>query len=440
MIKKLFTFTLSIALLLVNLGCNGGKQVVINDINGNEICRLSGLNDLDSSNESYQSAVYVINEAAGILASLNNINEAKAKKLLFKKGYTINSTIDTDAVYSMCTTASSYSLNAQSYAYIELSGEIRGLYSTGDGNSVTTEHSPHSSFKPLSVYMQGIEKGIFNYSTTYTDSPYSRESVNGIEQDWPSNATKSYTYEKMTIQTAIKQSVNTIAVKALNDVGVINSIVFLKDAFALKLEFELQNAAAYGEDSVLGNIALGSLQTGVSVVQMAGFYTIFPNLGEYTQPYSVGSIELDGESVYAASPISKKIVSEETASLMNYLLQGVFESGGTASSSSKLRGLAGGKTGTGDLYSDCWFVGYTPDYAIGIWHDDSADENICPEIFASLYEQYKDTATNRFTYSKNIEKKLYCEESGLLLGDSCTRARVGYYMSGNLPDVCDGIH
>jgi membrane carboxypeptidase/penicillin-binding protein len=67
-------------------------------------------------------------------------------------------------------------------------------------------------------------------------------------------------------------------------------------------------------------------------------------------------------------PDPVRAVSPESAFLVTYLLRGVMQQGtGAASARWGLSGVTAGKTGTTDDLRDAWFVGYTPDLAVGVW-------------------------------------------------------------------------
>lgn len=108
----------------------------------------------------------------------------------------------------------------------------------------------------------------------------------------------------------------------------------------------------------------------LSLYELVGAYTIFPNKGVYTQPILVSKIEdKNGNLLTAVQPQKAEVISEHTAYTMLQMLRGVVRSG-TASSLVSTYSLAneiGGKTGTTQNQSDGWFVGVTPDLVGGVW-------------------------------------------------------------------------
>ncbi|MAV90948.1 MAG: penicillin-binding protein 1A [Bdellovibrionaceae bacterium] len=63
-----------------------------------------------------------------------------------------------------------------------------------------------------------------------------------------------------------------------------------------------------------------------------------------------------------------QLMKPETAYVTTSMLQAVIEEqGGTAPAARALGRPAAGKTGSTNGYFDAWFIGYTPDYATGVW-------------------------------------------------------------------------
>ena len=77
-------------------------------------------------------------------------------------------------------------------------------------------------------------------------------------------------------------------------------------------------------DINLAPMALGEMTDGVTPLAMAGAYQIFGNGGIYTEPYSYTRVETaDGTVILEHTPISNRVISSESATVLNHLLQGV---------------------------------------------------------------------------------------------------------------------
>jgi penicillin-binding protein 1A len=102
---------------------------------------------------------------------------------------------------------------------------------------------------------------------------------------------------------------------------------------------------------------------------MLSGYTMFPSGGLNTQPYFIAQIEDKNGNVLARfNSTPKEVLNQVTAYTMVRMLQGPVDFG-TAKGLRERLGLAemGGKTGTTNDNSDCWFIGFTPQLLAGGW-------------------------------------------------------------------------
>ena len=420
------------------------KRLSVFSADGMMVAKLAADYDLKGKNNVY--CDIAVNEAAEILAELLDCNTEKAKKLLWKKEYTIYTYFDMAMQSSLSAAFKDYSelFNCAS-SVTDLNGNLIAAYSNcndkAEQNYALNSASPYSSIKPLSVYSQAIEKGTVNWSTVFEDSPYKQvTNSQGVERGWPTNSSGKYSNVDVTLYEALQKSLNTVSVKCLKTVGVNNSIGFLQNEFGIPLSTEQYNATLYGEDEVLGNIALGYLTEGVTTVDMAGYYQIFATGGRYETPKAVQKLcDKDGKAVYQREHSPKEVLSTQTADIMNYMLQGVTKSGGTASGAFSREVQTAGKTGTGDNNTDCWFVGITPGYSCAVWHGYNY-KNVADEIFSEIFTaHYTDNPEleKEFNISTPLKSMVYCEESGMLLSATCTSIQLGYYAYETKLDVCN---
>ncbi len=388
-----------------------------------------------------------IRETVAILADKFDITEEEAEKKLISNGYTVNTVFDCD-VYKSLISGETDMVDNIAVAVTDLNGAVLATYArcdkyNEDRNLANAKFHPCSAFKPLSVYAPSLERGDISWSTMTLDTPVKKvQSETGGMRDWPSNATGKYTEKNLSIEQAIKESVNTVAVKTLMDYGVDNAITYLSEKYGIDTEYESQISQAYGEDEVLSNIGLGFLKAGVNVVDMAGYYQVFASKGIYTKPYTVKSIiDANGETVYESAPEGKQILSEDTAYVMNKLLQSVVEKGGTGSAAASNGIALCGKTGTGDNeaenWTDNWFVGVTPTYTCAIWHSSYSISNVAAAMFAEVTKGIAIDGARDFEPCVNVIKVAYCSESGKRLGDKCRSMEVGYFKTSDVPEKCD---
>ena len=88
--------------------------------------------------------------------------------------------------------------------------------------------------------------------------------------------------------TGITNSVNTMAVKILDRLGIENSFNFLTEKMHITTLYrnKVINGSVYNDLS-LPALALGGMTEGVSVRELAGGFTTFTNEGVYCQPRTV---------------------------------------------------------------------------------------------------------------------------------------------------------
>ncbi|MDD7288187.1 MAG: transglycosylase domain-containing protein, partial [Clostridiales bacterium] len=156
--------------------------------------------------------------------------------------------------------------------------------SRGWNRATDTKRPPGSSIKPLSVYAPALELGVITPSSTYEDSPY--QVIDG--KNWPVNATGQY-QGTVSIAKAVRESINTVAVKVLADVTPQTSYEFMRDRFHIKLVEKRTIKDKEYTDIDLAPLALGGLTDGVSTYDMAAAYSVFPRQGVYKEPrtYSI---------------------------------------------------------------------------------------------------------------------------------------------------------
>lgn len=420
-------------------------SVSVYDSQGNLLCEAQTATDVYES-EYWSYLEIVLQEAAQVYAEQEDCTLQEAAEKIFTTNYRIDTTFDPEVFASAQKLEAGWSGKCDTaVAITDLQGNLLAVCSA-DQTGTKTNHAaerraPYSSFKALSVYTPAVEKGVASWSTVYKDSPYKQIKNNDGEMlDWPANASGTYSRQNTTVYDALRTSLNTVAVKCLEDVGVAESVTFLQTQLGIPLKQEQQVIDKYGVEEVIGNVALGYLETGITPVEMAGYYQMFANGGFYTAPQAVSKITAqDGTQVYVRKPEQKQVISAATADIMNKLLQGVVDQGGTGSKARCRDVEVAGKTGTGDEYADNWFVGVTPGYSVAVWHGQS-DSNHAAEMFSSvvsdLYAKQPD-ANRKFITHQNLKQVIYCTVSGKAISKNCTTIDMGYFANKNTPQICD---
>jgi penicillin-binding protein 1A len=228
---------------------------------------------------------------------------------------------------------------------------------------------PGSSIKPIAVYSPAFEQG-------YTEA--------FVQQDAPAVFGPKTFYNDddtyrgpITMRTALEYSINTYAVKLLNQIGVDNGYNFAVNMGVTSLDPV--------NDKNL-SLALGGITNGISPLEMAGAYAAIANQGVYIKPYCVRKIlDANGNLLYEAKPQQRVVMSDQTASLMTDLLQSVVRVG--TGTNARLDRPVAGKTGTTTSKVDAWFIGYTPEFTAAVWtgFDKVESMETLPNVFGATY-------------------------------------------------------
>ncbi len=338
------------------------------------------------------------------------------------------------------------------FAIIGYDGSIKGIVGgrgdkTGSRayNRATMSHrSPGSTIKPIGLYSLGIQQGLINWSTIIEDGPFMDNDEDG-EPDWPINYYDGYRGD-MTVDRAIQLSCNTVAVKVCDTVSFETVYDFLKNRLQMSTLVDRKEIGGkVFTDNALAPMSLGSLTDGTTVLDMAAAYQIFGNGGIYCPPHSYTEVyDVDGNLFYTKEVTPTRVLDQETASVMNLLLQNVVSLGtGTPARFSSNIATAG-KTGTTSDNKDLWYVGFTPYYVGAVWMGFDEQKSISyyspyppPAIWGTVMGAVHEGLEGRqFSLSNNIVQLEYCMDTGLLAGNKCKNTGMGYYLPSAIPETC----
>ncbi len=224
-------------------------------------------------------------------------------------------------------------------------------FSENQTNNVTQgRRQPGSSFKPI-IYVAAFNEGICTLRSTYRDDP--NFAWKGRDKWIPRNYTRRYSYSNMTVGTAIRRSVNTVAVKVLAD---------------LTPQKAIEYARLLGITSPLDPympLALGA--SAVRPLEMCSAYSVFANLGKRAVPRGIVRVlDRNGDIIEDEEPVLEDTnLRPEAVQQIDEGLRGVVTSG-----TGRLAGAvpeARGKTGTTSGNRDAWFDGYTKELSTVVW-------------------------------------------------------------------------
>jgi len=211
-----------------------------------------------------------------------------------------------------------------------------------------------STVKPF-LYTLAMEEGMWPCDKT-TLQPVTL--IDGNGKPWtPKNASnKNMIGQSVTLRWGLANSNNWISAYLMS-LFTPGSLVKLMRSFGIK-----------GQLDPVVSLCLGPCE--ISVGEMVGAYTAFPNKGIRVEPLYVTKIEdANGNVIGKFTPQMHEIFSESTAFKMIYMMRAVVD-GGTGGRIRSKYGLfmpMGAKTGTTQNNSDGWFMGYTPSLVSGAW-------------------------------------------------------------------------
>ncbi|QOY33871.1 transglycosylase domain-containing protein [Anaerobacillus isosaccharinicus] len=282
-----------------------------------------------------------------------------------------------------------------------------------------------STMKPMLAYAPAIELGLLQPGFILADTTmyYKNEPEKEITNFGNNHL------GLMTAREALQRSRNVPAVKAFNRVP---------------HEYARETLEKMGIDNLIKGepfepTAIGGLHLGVSVEQNTNAYSVFANEGKFIQSYMIEKIvSKDGDLIYKHEHEERDIFSEQTAYLTLDMLRDVHVSPGTAP------GLPGmlnfrtdlaGKTGTTNNAYDSWYVGFNPNFTMGVWigYDTNyplkgrtgpRTQRIWANLANAAYEVEPDyiAPSEGFKMPSGIVRQSFCGISGLLPSELCSEA------------------
>jgi penicillin-binding protein 1A len=279
-------------------------------------------------------------------------------------------------------------------------GQIKAMVGGRDfeesqfNRAVQALRQPGSAFKPF-VYTAAMDTG-FTPADVVWDEPVFYEDHG---QEWtPQNYDRAYD-GPVTLYNALVRSRNVVAVRLLEKVGPETAV---KYAHMMGINSDLRPYLS---------LALGASE--VTLLDMVTAYSVFPNLGERLTPRFITHVEdRYGKIIARTEHEAKKVLDPQTAYVVLHMLQGVVQRG-TGTRVAALKRPVAGKTGTTNDLADAWFVGFTPEYTVGVWvgydvrkrlgRRESGGRAAAPIFLYFMQAALKDRPVNDFTAPPGVE-------------------------------------
>ena len=230
---------------------------------------------------------------------------------------------------------------------------------------------PGSAFKPF-VYLPALDSG-FTPATMVLDAPFVIDQGVGLGKWKPENYSNRF-YGPTPMRVGIEKSRNLMTVRLAQTIG---------------MEKVVDYARRFGvidDMPPLLSMALGSAET--TLLRLTTAYAMLVNGGKRIEPTVIDRVQDRhgrtvyrhdlrpcpgcrteawlGQSVPAIPDDREQVADPRTAYQVVSMLQGVVERG-TGRRISEIGKPLAGKTGTTNDSFDTWFVGFTPDLAVGVF-------------------------------------------------------------------------
>ncbi|HJP97660.1 MAG TPA: penicillin-binding transpeptidase domain-containing protein, partial [Rhodanobacteraceae bacterium] len=271
--------------------------------------------------------------------------------------------------------------------------------------AVQTQRQPGSSFKPF-IYSAAFSRG-YTPASIFNDAPIALPDPSKPGGLWTPQNDDGKFRGPMRLREALAQSVNLVAIRLLDAVG-----VRYTREYASRFGFPL--------DAIPPNLSMALGTASVSPMAMARAYAVFANGGFLINPYYIAEIDdRNGKAIYKADPVracrtcearlldegkttaapaqpasaagdpgvladtanaltagesqapllAPRVIDPRNDFLMTSLMHSVIDSPlGTGAAVKQLgRPDLAGKTGTSNDYHDGWFCGFNADLVATVW-------------------------------------------------------------------------
>ena len=219
-------------------------------------------------------------------------------------------------------------------------------YGRGDFNRVlAAKRQPGSSFKPF-IYGAALRSGQFTAASLIEDSPE-------IYEKWrPTNYERDVYRGDIRMRVALTHSVNTVAIKLLDAVGIDAAIEFAR---LCGIESELEPNLS---------LALGTAE--VTPFELMRGYLTLARGGSRIDPIFIRSIAITGEDTWVPSRDVEQVLDGGLVFVLASMMRSVVEEG-TGTKAKALGVPVAGKTGTAAESRDAWFAGFTEELVAIAW-------------------------------------------------------------------------
>ena len=306
---------------------------------------------------------------------------------------------------------------------------------------------PGSAFKPF-VYLAALDNG-FTPATVVLDAPYVIDQGAGLGKWKPENYSQKF-YGPSTLRLGLEKSRNLMTVRIAQQLGM-DTIAGYAKRFNINPNLPL-----------MPSMALGAGET--TALRITTAYAMLVNGGRHIEPAFVERIQdRHGRTVYTRDgrecsacdglrwaqqaplllpDVREQVADPLTAYQVVSMLEGVVLRG-TGRSIKVLGKPIGGKTGTTNKFRDAWFVGFSPDLAVGVYvgfdqpkslgRRESGGKVAAPIFREFMREALANTPAVPFRVPHGIRFVRIDSKSGLAAGQNIKNVLVEAFRIGTEP-------
>ena len=297
---------------------------------------------------------------------------------------------------------------------------------------------PGSSFKPI-VYAAAIEEDVMP-TDHFLDAPITFKQKGAGNKGWsPHNSSNGYAGE-VTLQRALVQSYNTVAVRVAAYIGT-DAIVQMARNMGIESKYVPNDLS----------VALGSAS--LTPLEMATAFNCFNNGGKRIVPLMIREIkDRDGNTIEQRSTAIAQAMRPETAYTIRSMLQDAVKSGtGKPAAIKNINTF--GKTGTSNDFIDAWFCGGVPGLTTAVYvgrddHKSMGRRAFGGTVAAPVWRKFMQYAVEVMQTPSNFEnppewvevdKVAICRSSGYRARSGCQSVTL-FFPKGKAPTASCPLH
>jgi penicillin-binding protein 1B len=198
------------------------------------------------------------------------------------------------------------------------------------------------------------------------------------------------------------------------------------------------------------SLALGSFE--VNLLELTSAYGVLATGGIRAEPLAILKIvDRNGNVLDEYREYREVVLPPDISYIAVDMLRSVVDEGtGESARAYGLRIPCAGKTGTTDDYGDGWFIGFTPELAVGVWtgfshrvpmgRNQTGARVALPIWIDIMKAAYPYNNAPNFDRPANIVESIVCTESGLLATPYCPDPRREIFIEGGEPTRQCDIH